>query len=68
MTDAATRASTLSERLDRLPFTRMHLRVLTGSPSASAMRIAMLTTGSIASRCSFMRFSRVGPPTYSMTM
>ena len=31
MTDAATRASTLSERLDRLPFTRMHLRVLTGS-------------------------------------
>ena len=32
MTDAATRASsTLSERLDRLPFTRKHLRVLTGS-------------------------------------
>lgn len=32
MTDAGTRASsTLSERLDRLPFTRPHLRVLTGS-------------------------------------
>ncbi|MEV4688250.1 MFS transporter [Microbacterium sp. LWH3-1.2] len=32
MTDAATRASsTLSERLDRLPLTRKHLRVLTGS-------------------------------------
>lgn len=32
MTDAGTRASaTLSERLDRLPFTRTHLRVLTGS-------------------------------------
>lgn len=32
MTDAGTRASsTLSQRLDRLPFTRMHLRVLTGS-------------------------------------
>jgi len=32
MTDAGTRtSSTLSERLDRLPFTRMHLRVLTGS-------------------------------------
>ncbi|WP_137843634.1 MFS transporter [Microbacterium sp. 2FI] len=32
MTDADTRASaTLSERLDRLPFTRRHLRVLTGS-------------------------------------
>lgn len=32
MTDADTRAAaTLSERLDRLPFTRRHLRVLTGS-------------------------------------
>ncbi|MDY0909816.1 MFS transporter [Microbacterium sp. CFBP9034] len=32
MTDAETRtAGTLSERLDRLPFTRRHLRVLTGS-------------------------------------
>lgn len=31
MTDAGTRTSTLSERLDRLPFTRAHLRVLTGS-------------------------------------
>ncbi|WP_127475185.1 MFS transporter [Microbacterium sulfonylureivorans] len=32
MTDADTRAAaTLSERLDRLPFTRMHVRVLTGS-------------------------------------
>ncbi|GAA1988413.1 MFS transporter [Microbacterium pumilum] len=32
MTDAGTRTSlTLSERLDRLPFTRSHLRVLTGS-------------------------------------
>ena len=31
MTDAPTRESTLSERLDRLPFTRRHLRVLTGS-------------------------------------
>ena len=32
MTDAGTRtSSTLSERLDRLPFTRPHLRVLTGS-------------------------------------
>jgi putative MFS transporter len=32
MTDAGTRASlTLAERLDRLPFTRKHLRVLTGS-------------------------------------
>ena len=32
MTDAGTRASlTRSERLDRLPFTRVHLRVLTGS-------------------------------------
>jgi MFS transporter, putative metabolite:H+ symporter len=31
MTDAAARTSSLSERLDRLPFTRRHLRVLTGS-------------------------------------
>ena len=31
MTDAPPRASSLSERLDRLPFTRRHLRVLTGS-------------------------------------
>ena len=31
MTDAAPRTSSLSERLDRLPFTRRHLRVLTGS-------------------------------------
>jgi putative MFS transporter len=32
MTDAGTRmSSTLSQRLDRLPFTRAHLRVLTGS-------------------------------------
>lgn len=32
MTDAGTRGShTLSQRLDRLPFTRTHLRVLTGS-------------------------------------
>ena len=32
MTDAETRTdATLPERLDRLPFTRMHLRVLTGS-------------------------------------
>ena len=32
MTDAATRSvASLSERLDRLPFTRRHLRVLTGS-------------------------------------
>ena len=32
MTDADTRApATLSERLDGLPFTRRHLRVLTGS-------------------------------------
>lgn len=32
MTDAATRpAASLSERLDQLPFTRRHLRVLTGS-------------------------------------
>lgn len=32
MTDADTRAgATLSDRLDRLPFTRRHLRVLTGS-------------------------------------
>ncbi|MCC2032073.1 MFS transporter [Microbacterium allomyrinae] len=32
MTDADTRAAaTVSERLDRLPFTRRHLRVLTGS-------------------------------------
>src|SRR5688572_6601496 len=32
MTDADTRApATTSERLDRLPFTRRHLRVLTGS-------------------------------------
>jgi len=31
MTDAGTRVSTLSQRLDSLPFTRKHLRVLTGS-------------------------------------
>jgi putative MFS transporter len=31
MTDAPPRASSLSEWLDRLPFTRRHLRVLTGS-------------------------------------
>jgi putative MFS transporter len=31
MTDAPPHASSLSERLDRLPFTRRHLRVLTGS-------------------------------------
>jgi putative MFS transporter len=31
MTDAPPRASSLSQRLDRLPFTRRHLRVLTGS-------------------------------------
>jgi len=31
MTDAPARAASLSERLDRLPFTRRHLRVLTGS-------------------------------------
>ena len=31
MTDAATRQATTSERLDALPFTRRHLRVLTGS-------------------------------------
>jgi putative MFS transporter len=31
MTDAPARASSLSARLDRLPFTRLHLRVLTGS-------------------------------------
>ena len=31
MTDAPPRAASLSERLDRLPFTRRHLRVLTGS-------------------------------------
>ena len=31
MTDAPPRASSLSERLDRLPFTRRHLHVLTGS-------------------------------------
>ncbi|MET0859950.1 MAG: MFS transporter [Microbacterium sp.] len=31
MTDAATRASSLGARLDDLPFTRRHLRVLTGS-------------------------------------
>lgn len=31
MTDAAPRTSSLSERLDHLPFTRRHLRVLTGS-------------------------------------
>ena len=31
MTDAPPRASSLSERLDRLPFPRRHLRVLTGS-------------------------------------
>ncbi len=31
MTDAPPLASSLSERLDRLPFTRRHLRVLTGS-------------------------------------
>jgi putative MFS transporter len=31
MTQAPTGATTLSERLDRLPFTRRHLRVLTGS-------------------------------------
>ncbi len=31
MTDAPARPTSLSERLDRLPFTRLHLRVLTGS-------------------------------------
>ncbi len=31
MTDAPPHVSSLSERLDRLPFTRRHLRVLTGS-------------------------------------
>ncbi|GAA3624618.1 MFS transporter [Microbacterium awajiense] len=31
MTDARTDDATLSGRMDRLPFTRMHLRVLTGS-------------------------------------
>lgn len=31
MTDAPARVTSLSERLDRLPFTRRHLRVLTGS-------------------------------------
>ena len=31
MTDAPAQVSSLSERLDRLPFTRRHLRVLTGS-------------------------------------
>ncbi|MCR2785721.1 MULTISPECIES: MFS transporter [unclassified Microbacterium] len=31
MTEAATAPATASERLDRLPFTRRHLRVLTGS-------------------------------------
>ncbi|MET0296692.1 MAG: MFS transporter [Microbacterium sp.] len=31
MTDAATRPATISERLDALPFTKRHLRVLTGS-------------------------------------
>jgi putative MFS transporter len=31
MTDAAPRADSLGERLDSLPFTRRHLRVLTGS-------------------------------------
>lgn len=31
MTDAATTDATISERLDRLPFTPKHLRVLTGS-------------------------------------
>ena len=31
MTDAPAHVSALSERLDRLPFTRRHLRVLTGS-------------------------------------
>ncbi|SFS04581.1 MFS transporter, putative metabolite:H+ symporter [Microbacterium sp. cf046] len=31
MTDAPPRSASLSERLDRLPFTRRHLRVLTGS-------------------------------------
>lgn len=31
MTDAATRTSTIAQRLDALPFTKRHLRVLTGS-------------------------------------
>src|SRR5215203_2625891 len=31
MSDAPSRTTSLSERLDQLPFTRLHLRVLTGS-------------------------------------
>jgi putative MFS transporter len=31
MTDAATRPATIAQRLDALPFTKRHLRVLTGS-------------------------------------
>ena len=54
MTDAGTRAaSTLSERLDRLPFTRRHLRVLTGLG-------ARLGAGRDGRRADLVRHRRAG--------